>query len=92
MDLRKSWLSDCIEPNDPMCQLDSDLRPYSWFRTKNVLAGAVFFFGFMIAILLMVGDATGGTCVPAAFRGRRPRNKFSYLNSGDYNTNAIIVI
>lgn len=47
------------------------------YRTKNVLAGAVFFFGLMTAILLIVDAATGGTFVPAAFRKSHPKNDFS---------------
>jgi hypothetical protein len=48
------------------------------FRTKNVLSGAVFFFGLMTAILLIVDATTGRTFVPAAYLKKHPKNDISY--------------
>jgi MFS family permease len=51
------------------------------FRTKNVLSGAVLFFGLMTAILLIVDAATGGAFVPAEWRDNHPEDDFYYYVS-----------
>ena len=56
------------------------------FPTKLVLAVAVFCFGILTAILLIVDGATGGRLKPAGARA----DDFSYY--GDYNTDGIIPI
>ncbi|KAK2743990.1 hypothetical protein FQN57_004443 [Myotisia sp. PD_48] len=58
--------------------------------TRVVLVVAVVVFGLLTAVLLIVDAASGGTIVPASFRGEHPKNDFSYY--GDYNTDGMIPI
>jgi len=60
------------------------------FHTKNVLACAIFAFGFCTAILLVLDGATGGTLIPAGWAKTHKKDDFAYY--GDYNTDAIIPI
>lgn len=59
------------------------------FPTKLVLAVAIFCFGLLTAILLIVDAATGGTFKP---NGWDPQNENDFGYYGTYNTDAIIPI
>ncbi|KAJ9145207.1 Major facilitator superfamily domain general substrate transporter protein [Coniochaeta hoffmannii] len=56
------------------------------YRTKNVLATAIFIFGLSSAILMIVDASTGGRLKPA----NTPKADFSYY--GRYNTDGMIPI
>ncbi|KAK4163286.1 major facilitator superfamily domain-containing protein [Cladorrhinum sp. PSN259] len=62
------------------------------YPTKNVLACAVLIFGLCSALLLIIDGATGGTFMPAKFRGNgnHPENEWPYY--GTYNTDAMIPV
>jgi hypothetical protein len=60
------------------------------YPTKNVLSIAIFVFGILSALLLVIDAATGGTFVPAAFKETHPEHDFSYY--GDYNTDGMIPV
>ncbi|KAK3991125.1 major facilitator superfamily domain-containing protein [Cladorrhinum sp. PSN332] len=62
------------------------------YPTKNVLACAVIVFGLCSALLLIIDGATGGTFMPAEFRGagNHPQNEWPYY--GTYNTDAMIPV
>jgi MFS family permease len=60
------------------------------YPTKNVLSIAIFCFGILTAILLIVDASTGGKFVPDAYKSKHPKNEFSYY--GKYNTDGIIPI
>lgn len=62
------------------------------YPTKNVLACAVLVFGLCSALLLIIDGATGGTFMPAAFRGagNHPKDEWPYY--GTYNTDAMIPV
>ncbi|KAK5071863.1 hypothetical protein LTS08_001041 [Lithohypha guttulata] len=59
------------------------------FPTKLVLAVAIFCFGLLTAILMIVDASTGGTFKPAGWRATN-EDDFGYY--GYYNTDAIIPI
>lgn len=60
------------------------------FPTKTVLSFAIFVFGLLTAILLIVDGATGGRIKPRDWSRTRSREDFSYY--GTYNTDVIIPI
>lgn len=59
------------------------------FPTKAVLSVAIFCFGILTAVLLVVDASTGGRLKPKNWKARN-ENDFSYY--GGYNSDAIIPI
>ena len=62
--------------------------------TKAVLAGSIFMFGLLAAILLVVDAACGGQMVPSQYKppNKHPEEASSFWYYGKYNTNGIIPV
>lgn len=60
------------------------------YPTRLVLSGAIFVFGILTAVLLVVDAGTGGTLQPSNWVEKKKENRYTYY--GDYNTDGIIPI
>lgn len=60
------------------------------YPTRLVLSGAIFVFGILTAVLLVVDAATGGHLQPSDWVEKKKGNKYTYY--GNYNTDGIIPI
>ena len=60
------------------------------YPTRLVLSGAIFVFGILTAILLVVDAGTGGHLQPKGFVVPKKNPRYTYY--GDYNTDGIIPI
>lgn len=58
------------------------------FHTKTVMSYAVFVFGVLTAMLLVVDAATGGRVKPRGWDSHHERDDFGYY--GTYNTNFMV--
>lgn len=60
------------------------------YPTRLVLSGAIFVFGILTAVLLVVDAGTGGHLQPKGWVEQKKNNRYTYY--GNYNTNGIIPI
>lgn len=60
------------------------------YPTRLVLSGAIFVFGILTAVLLVVDAGTGGTLQPSDWVEKKEDNRYTYY--GNYNTDGIIPI
>lgn len=60
------------------------------YPTRLVLSGAIFVFGILTAVLLVVDAGTGGHLQPKGWVEKKKDNRYTYY--GNYNTDGIIPI